>query len=175
MSINTEISRISNAKTAIASAITAKGVSVPSTTKLDGMAALIANIPTGGLPATITPGDTPIVFASTGIGGTSGIGVYQLKVSMTIPKAGTYRIKFWGIMTDSSTSAKVQLYKNGSAVSGAVIQRTVTAKQYSGDMTLAAGDVLDLRGSGDTVYDYTTGAYGYVSVWAGSLMGCANV
>ncbi len=47
-SIQTEIDRIKNAKTAIASAITEKGVSVPSGTSIDGMASLIANIPTGG-------------------------------------------------------------------------------------------------------------------------------
>lgn len=44
MSIGTEITRLSNAKTAIATAITNKGVTVPSSTKLDGMAALINSI-----------------------------------------------------------------------------------------------------------------------------------
>ena len=48
MSVQTEINRIESAKTAIATAIAGKGVTVPSGTKLDGMAALIEGIETGG-------------------------------------------------------------------------------------------------------------------------------
>lgn len=48
MSISSEITRISNAKTAIAESIANKGVTVPSGTKIDGMATLIDNIQTGG-------------------------------------------------------------------------------------------------------------------------------
>lgn len=48
MSISSEITRISNAKTAIAESIANKGVTVPDGTKIDGMATLIDSIPTGG-------------------------------------------------------------------------------------------------------------------------------
>lgn len=48
MSISSEITRISNAKTAIAESIANKGVTVPSGTKIDGMATLIDSIETGG-------------------------------------------------------------------------------------------------------------------------------
>lgn len=48
MSVQTEITRISSAKTAIASAIADKGVTVPNGTLLDGMAALIDSIEVGG-------------------------------------------------------------------------------------------------------------------------------
>ena len=48
MSISFEITRISNAKTAIAESIANKGVTVPSGTKIDGMATLIDSIQTGG-------------------------------------------------------------------------------------------------------------------------------
>ena len=48
MSTANEITRLGNAKSAIAAAITEKGVTVPSGTKLDGMAALIGQIETGG-------------------------------------------------------------------------------------------------------------------------------
>lgn len=47
MSVQSEISRIENAKSAISTAIKGKGVTVPSTAKLDDMASLIDNIPTG--------------------------------------------------------------------------------------------------------------------------------
>lgn len=48
MSIQTELSRIINAKAAIKAAIEGKGVTVPDATLLDGMAALIEGIEAGG-------------------------------------------------------------------------------------------------------------------------------
>ena len=48
MSVQTEITRIESAKTAIATAIEGKGVTVPDGTLLDGMAALIESIEAGG-------------------------------------------------------------------------------------------------------------------------------
>lgn len=48
MSIQTELTRITNAKTAIKTAIEGKGVTVPAGTLLDGMAALIESIEAGG-------------------------------------------------------------------------------------------------------------------------------
>ena len=49
MSIQTEITRIESAKTAIATAIEGKGVTVPDGTLLDGMAPLIESIEAGGV------------------------------------------------------------------------------------------------------------------------------
>lgn len=65
MSIANEITRLQNAKSAIATAISQKGVSVPANTKLDGMAALIGNIPQGGSL------DVSIVHTGSAIGGTT--------------------------------------------------------------------------------------------------------
>ena len=48
MSIQTELTRIINAKAAIKTAIEGKGVTVPEATLLDGMASLIESIETGG-------------------------------------------------------------------------------------------------------------------------------
>ena len=48
MSIATEITRLQNAKASIKSSIEAKGVSVPSSTTLDGYSTLIDSIPSGG-------------------------------------------------------------------------------------------------------------------------------
>lgn len=48
MSIQTELTRLTNAKAAIKTAIEGKGVTVPSGTLLDGMAALIDAIEAGG-------------------------------------------------------------------------------------------------------------------------------
>lgn len=48
MSIATEITRLQNAKSALATSIGNKGVTVPASTKLDGYAALVDSIQTGG-------------------------------------------------------------------------------------------------------------------------------
>lgn len=48
MSIQTELTRIKNAKAAIKAAVEGKGVTVPDGTLLDGMAALIESIEAGG-------------------------------------------------------------------------------------------------------------------------------
>lgn len=48
MSIQTELTRLTNAKAAIKAAIEGKGVTVPAATLLDGMAALIEAIEAGG-------------------------------------------------------------------------------------------------------------------------------
>ena len=53
MSIQTELTRLTNAKAAIKTAIEGKGVTVPSGTLLDGMAALIESIEAGGGMETI--------------------------------------------------------------------------------------------------------------------------
>ena len=56
MSIQTELTRIINAKASIVAAIEGKGVTVPDGTKLDGLAALIESIEAGGGVSGITYG-----------------------------------------------------------------------------------------------------------------------
>jgi len=62
MSIATEITRLNNAKAAIKSAIEAKGVTVPSSTKLDGYASLVNSIPSGGGGGTEVELTRPIIY-----------------------------------------------------------------------------------------------------------------
>lgn len=178
MSVKSEVTRLSTAKADIASAIAAKGVTVPSTTKLDGMAALIESIPTGGLPSVITPGDTPIVWAGNGLGMTAQGGGQDINVSLTIPKSGTYRIKFSAVFTSTSMTAsvKMELRKNNTAVAnGAITQAATNVRQLSIDMTLSAGDVLSLRGYGAAEYNYSTGAITIIYAVGGCLVACADV
>lgn len=56
MSVQSEITRLENAKAAIKAAIEGKGVTVPDTTLLDGMASLIESIEAGGGSATSITG-----------------------------------------------------------------------------------------------------------------------
>ena len=76
MSIKTEITRLQNAKASIKTAIEGKGVTVPDGTKLDGMAALVDSISSGGgsssetwvlnLSGVLTSTFTGISFVSNG-------------------------------------------------------------------------------------------------------------
>ena len=79
MSIQSEITRLETAKSDIATAITNKGVTVPSGTKLDGMAALIGSIESGG--------------------GSSGGGISQGGFSVTFPAAGSNNYADWSKFT----------------------------------------------------------------------------
>lgn len=63
MSITSEIQRIQGAKSSIKDAIEAKGVAVPSATKIDGYATLVAQIPTGSSPNLQTLNVTPSTSA----------------------------------------------------------------------------------------------------------------
>ena len=73
MSIQTELTRIINAKAAIKTAVEGKGVTVPDGTLLDGMAALIDGIEGGG--CTITSGSfTPASDRTYGYTVTHGLG-----------------------------------------------------------------------------------------------------
>ena len=64
MSIQTELTRITNAKSAIKTAIEGKGVTVPAGTLLDGMASLIESIEAGGGGGGVLP--TPFTNITTG-------------------------------------------------------------------------------------------------------------
>lgn len=164
MSVQTEINRLSSAKTAIASAITAKGVSVPSTTKIDGMAALIEGIPTGGWPDTITPGDMPLLISANKVKVVSGaVGTYDTKISLTIPRAGTYRIKYIFSGDRNGSSNVAQLRVNGTTKHSTVCSGATTQVTGSVDLALAAGDVLKMYYSGQ----FTTAGF-----YAGPIIAC---
>ena len=81
MSIQTELTRITNAKAAIKTAIEGKGVTVPAGTLLDGMASLIDSIPAGSTPilqsksVTYTANGTDIITPDDGYDGLSSVDV----------------------------------------------------------------------------------------------------
>ncbi|MDY4835954.1 MAG: hypothetical protein SO181_12630 [Frisingicoccus sp.] len=75
MSIQTQIDRISESVSAALTALTEKGVTVPDDTKVDGLAALIAAIESGGGGATIATGSFRPSGAFENLTVTHGLGV----------------------------------------------------------------------------------------------------
>ena len=94
MSIQTELTRITNAKAAIKTAIEGKGVTVPAGTLLDGMAALIESIEAGGgqmYETDITPAvDVLYSDSSTWITISHNLGVIpRILIIFRVPFVGT--------------------------------------------------------------------------------------
>ena len=167
MSIQTEITRLEGAKSDIATAIANKGVTVPDGTLLDGMAALIGQISSGGgLPAEIVAGDTPVICNAGAYQGT-GTSLTDTGLSITITIAGTYRIKWMmaGGGGSSRYSIKSQIYKNGTAQGSEIT--TTSTQACSIDLACAAGDVITLYFAG---YNY----YGTISGGCGGLCACID-
>ena len=98
MSIASEITRLQGAKSDIADAIEAKGVTVPSSTKIDGYAALVAAIPQGASQITY-----PVVTE------TMTTGTYTLPPN-TFVKFGTIESIGFSLDTASEVSGHVNEY-----------------------------------------------------------------
>ena len=146
MSIQTELSRITNAKAAIKAAIEGKGVTVPDGTLLDGMAALIESIEAGGgnpvLQAkSVTPSESEqSVTPDSGYDGLSKVTVEAIQTeSKTVtangtvtPSSGKYLkqvtvdVPTGGIDTSDATATPDDMregttaYVNGEKVTGTI-------------------------------------------------------
>ena len=106
MSIQTELTRITNAKAAIKTAIEGKGVTVPDGTLLDGMAALIESIEAGVGGCTITSGSfTPASDPTYGYKVTHGLGkipeVFVCWISQDFTAPSSYERYMYGIYSNS--------------------------------------------------------------------------
>ena len=147
MSIATEITRLQNAKSALKSAIENKGVTVPSSTKLDGYASLVSSIPSGGgTEGNIMNPNS--IYAS----------FYQIDIyAMDAP--------FWGSQGQQKTMANTWtsgdpfelqfLAKLGDSYSITISEiknLSVSNKTISGTFT-ASDEVLDYGTTGTTSFD----------------------
>ena len=136
MSIQTELTRLTNAKAAIQTAIEGKGVTVPSGTLLDGMAALIENIETGGGAGIELPTGYK-VSTGTYTPNTEGTNVeHDIKIASSCPYNTPCRMfciyRADGFDASGSDSSRyltfyVGAYAKSKATSGAVLYRNANA------------------------------------------------
>lgn len=124
---------------------------------LEQIATGISGLDTSGsggltLPDVIAAGDTPIMANTTGKTVTNTSPAADTGVSLTMPKAGTYR--FWVCANASGSSGTVHLYKNGTDDLGYKSAGISPTAPISFDVECAAGDVISVwafRGSGYVV------------------------
>ena len=111
MSIQTELTRITNAKAAIKTAIEGKGVTVPDGTMLDGMAALIAGIEAGGGGGSVEPFTKVITGTVTFAVNTTE---FALPEAENFLAAYFIRTDFWGVQNEIyDHGAQVALFASG--------------------------------------------------------------
>lgn len=91
MSVQSEITRLENAKSAIKAAIEGKGVTVPDATLLDGMAALIDSIEAGGGGYEVSFGLINLAEDSTTITFEHGLSKAPDYVSIFLPIGQSYK------------------------------------------------------------------------------------
>ena len=109
MSIQAELTRITNAKAAIKTAIEGKGVTVPEATLLDGMAALIESIEAGGgLPS----GILQIEYGTYTPSKTDSASSFDIYASF-IPDVSILIATDEAIFTDASGTFSYSLYLSG--------------------------------------------------------------
>ena len=160
MSIQSEITRLESAKSAIAAAIAGKGVTVPDATLLDGMAALIESIESGvsgvwcGSVTPVSNRDFLVVSPVVGdelynaVNGNKVIGI-ALETGNTEDK--TYRCLGGGGITNANNreiDIGVYYYNGYSAYSNN------TSRKFS---PRAGSDMGVYFGGGNTTFSYTPG------------------
>ena len=121
-------------------------------TRINAAKEIAASLPNAGgssssgieLPDTIVAGDTPVLSSSTLMHTCTSTSNTATGISITIPKAGTYRFKFGCARTSTTGTFTAQLYKNGSAISNATATWSQYHGSYSGDIQCNAGDKIEI-------------------------------
>lgn len=96
------------------------------------------------IPSTITAGNTPVLSSSTMAHTCTSTSATATGISITVPRAGTYRFKFSCARTNTSGTWTAQLYKNGSAVSNATATWSSYQGSCSADVQCAANDKIEI-------------------------------
>ena len=143
MSIQTELSRIINAKEAIKTAIEGKGVTVPDGTLLDGMASLIESIEAGGggfqvALGTFTPAETKSLNSTQPV--------------LIEHNAGFTPDAFIFYKTDASNYDMIAISAAGRILWGVSASRYCCYVMAKGSSLMGEGPLNNFPPTGDVVY-----------------------
>ena len=166
MSIQTELTRLTNAKAAIQTAIEGKGVTVPEATLLDGMAGLIESIEAGGAPSlqsksiTYTANGTATITPDDGYDGLSSVDVTvdvsgggsetQAGRSVTFPATATRWTNIAEALLVISDGTSVH-FEDYSVVAGKTINNVIAIRASSAQsyeyfkITMLIGAIVQIR------------------------------
>ena len=155
MSVQSEITRLADAKAAIKTAIEGKGVTVPDATMLDGMAALIDTIEAGGggggSDTSIEDGLVTRTLTSYTNSRVTSIGAYAFAYNLSLRVVDFSRV----------TSIAIGAFQSCREL------RTLVIRNTSAVCTLAAPVTSifpSMNGSGNIVYHNIASAYGRIYV-----------
>lgn len=137
MSVQSEITRLQNAKTALKTAIEGKGVTVPNNTKLDGYADLVDNISAGG-------SDGDVWYAVDGIRG----------IKYILYNDDSYAI-YDGSYSASNTGNHVTFYSNYYTHKWSIYFEYKGEKYYTTDINVGNSNHLPLTKTGTPVENPT--------------------
>lgn len=154
MSIQTELTRITNAKASIVAAVEGKGVTVPDGTLLDGMAALIESIEAGGGSGIVESGG---VFGTYTVANDLTIGTSSanaIKIS-----TGLSQVHFFAFLLDSLVSSfatakmigGIWIYNDGSYFGSRFQQSTSTPSEVYKAANLSTNPAPTFYDSGNGV------------------------
>ena len=160
MSIQTELTRITNAKAAIKTAIEGKGVTVPDGTMLDGMAAMIESIEAGGGGGVKIGNFTTVNYGSFQLA--EDVSSYTIDLgyngSGSVPVVEQFIIlrdmpsTFMG--TDTKNSLAIAAILSNVKSSNSTISKVIIASYYnsSGTISTSTGNILSFNSnSSDTI------------------------
>lgn len=154
MSIQTELTRITNAKAAIKTAIEGKGVTVPDGTLLDGMAALIESIEAGG-GANFTAGTITVTSDTNDFILTHGLGeipaFFAIGMASTVPANKKYILIGGFGFGNINVQCRISMTASGNSPSGRIDTYSIAHGGFKTSFNEATAQTIKLAGGTGSV------------------------
>lgn len=172
MGIQTELTRIINAKAAIKTAVEGKGVTVPDGTLLDGMASLIESIEAGG-GANVTTGTITVTSDTNDFILTHGLGeipaFFAIGMASTVPANKTYILIGGFGFGNINVQCRVSATASGNSPSGRIDTYSIAHGGFTSSFDGATAQTIMLAGRNGTMKLISGVTYYWVAVGNGGF------